>query len=746
MPVEKKQPWYKHPAARVARVVLSSLLKLVMTIVIIAAITGSIVGCVLAVYVVTQFNGSTGIPDLSAITDSQTSMIMTYDEKTGQYVEQQRLEGTNSIYTPLDQIPLNMQNAVIAIEDKRFRDHYGVDWKRTVSAFANLLLKFSSKEYGGSTITQQLIKVQTGDDDHSIERKITEILRAIEMEKNHYTKDQILEAYLNVLPLTGNIQGVGAAANYYFGVDVQDLTLAQCALIAGITQNPSKYNPYTHPENIRVRQRVVLQEMFAQGLITEDEYIQAYNEELIFKSSAKIVKVQDYYTDMVIEDVIHDLMDQYGYSYLWSVQLVYHGGLRIYSCEDVELQQAAEAIYANESNFPAHLEGDEKDPQSAIFIMDYSGKAVATVGGRGEKTANRVLNRATSSMRQPGSCMKPLTGYLLAIRWNLAHFSTQIQDCYLTLPDGTNWPVNYNSKLKDNGMVLLDSALQRSLNTTSARMVKMVSPEEAFKFITESLRLSTLVKSERINGNVYTDIDLSPMALGGLTHGVYVREMAAAYQIFGNGGYYNEPYSYTKVEQAGQTLLEHTDVSIQVVDEDTAYVMNRLLQNVIQGPNGTAKSLKSAWSGWEVFCKTGTTQNDNDVYLSGGTPYYVGACWFGYDENIALKKSQTSAARNLWSLVMKELHKDLEPCGFVPSAGTEEHAYCTSSGMLATEHCPKTLIGVYKKILVPDVCTEHQPQPPTQPSEGIDPGTEGTSTTTPSTGTTAATPEISPAA
>ncbi len=222
-------------------------MKCFLTILLIAVITASIVGCVMVIYVVGSFRNDAGIPDLDNISLNESSIIYLMNQETGEFEEHQRLEGTKAIWTDLSEIPLNMQHAVVAIEDKRFYDHYGVDWKRTVSAFANLIVHYSSQEFGGSTITQQLVKVLTQESDHKIERKITEILRAIEMERNYYTKDEILEAYLNVLPLSGNVVGVGAAANYYFGKDVQDLTLAECALIAGITQNP----PNTIPIPIR---------------------------------------------------------------------------------------------------------------------------------------------------------------------------------------------------------------------------------------------------------------------------------------------------------------------------------------------------------------------------------------------------------------------------------------------------------------------------------------------------------------
>jgi penicillin-binding protein 1A len=264
--------------------------------------------------------------------------------------------------------------------------------------------------------------------------------------------------------------------------------------------------------------------------------------------------------------------------------------------------------------------------------------------------------------------------------------------------------VNQSSP-QDSGMTTVDVAVQKSLNTVAAQLVQQLTPQRSFAFLTGSLNLTSLVTSDA-NGN--TDIDYAPMALGGLTTGAYPREMAAAYQMFGNGGYYNEPYSFTKVTKKGETILQNRRAPVQVLDEDSAYIMNRLLQTVVTGDQGaTASSLKSAWSNWEVFAKTGTTQQRNDVWLVGGTPKYVAASWFGYDKNQVLVGTQTSAARNLWSKVMLALHEGLEPTGFTNKGSTIELDFCTETGLLATEKCPKTRVGVYKPNYMPDVCNVH---------------------------------------
>lgn len=701
-----KQFMRKKPV-RVARKTLGAVLKCILTIFLIGMITASIVGCVMVVYVVTSFDGTEDLPDLKNISLNESSRIYTQNVSTGEWEETQRVEGANSIWTDLNDIPLDMQNAIIAIEDKRFREHYGVDWKRTLSAAANLVFHFSNNEFGGSTITQQLIKNISKDDDVKISRKIREIFRAIELERSVASKDEILEAYLNILPLSGNITGVGAAANYYFAKDVQDLTLAECALIAGITQNPSRYNPYLHPDNIKRRQKVVLNEMYKNGFITEDEYQQAYNEELVFRSSMKRITVQDYYTDQLTEDVIASLMENYGYTYEAAQQMYYYGGLEIYSCENPSLQQKVEAVFENDDNFPSHVKSDKEDPQAAIAIIDYNGKMVATVGGRGEKTANRVLNRSTSSVRQPGSAMKPIAVYAPAIDMNLITYSTKMMDTQMTLPDGTKWPVNFGNSY--NGEVSIETAVKWSLNTIPAKLITEMTPQRSFDFLTNNLHITTLVKSRSVGNQVKTDI-IPALALGGLTDGVRCVEMAAAYQVFGNGGFYNEPYTFYKVERNGEILLENLPSNVRALDADTSYIMNQLLQKVITGGRG-ATGAGYGVNGFPAFAKTGTTSNNKDVYFAGGTPYYVGACWFGYDNNQELRDSVTTYAKRLWQKAMNALHQGLEAKEFEQPATTVKANFCQSSGMLATTGCSSTGVGYYKPDNVPGYCNQHSGKP-----------------------------------
>ena len=714
--------FFRSRPVRIIGKTVSGIFKCLLTILLIGIITFTIVAAVMTVYIVTNFDASEGLPDLDDLSINETSIVYTKGAD-GNWEESLRLEGSDSIWVDLEDIPLYMQQAVVAIEDKRFYEHDGVDWKRTLAASANLVLHFNSVEFGGSTITQQLIKVTTGEKEQTIDRKITEILRALRLEQElgdskADVKDKILETYLNVLPLSQNVVGVGAAANSFFGKEISELSLAECAAIAGITQNPSKYDPFIHPENLRIRQRTVLYEMLDQGVITEDEYLQAINEELHFKSYESQTGQQNYYEDLLIEEIAEDLMERYGYPYAQAISKIYRGGLRIYSNEDPAIQAKAEAIYADEKNFPAIIESDEMDPQGAIFVIDYNGRVVATVGGRGEKEGNRTLNRSTSSRRQCGSSIKPLTSYAPAIELDLVHFSTLVPDAPITLPNGKKWPPNYGSSVGDRGMKTVAVALQRSLNTTAAQLMQMVTVDYSWNFSTNKLHL----------GLDKADKDYAPLTLGGFTYGVTCREMAEAYQIFGNGGYYTETSTYSRVEQDGEVILQASYSPEQVISEESAYIMNRLMQRVVR--NGTAASISGSWrNGWEVFAKTGTSGTsrsgtDYNVYFAGGTTQYVAASWFGYDYDKALNSRQTGYARSLWNQVMVAIRDDkLEQKGFVLKGDTEEHKFCAETGMLVGEHntCPETMVGVYKPGNKPDYCTSHLKEGAPIPDSGTTP-------------------------
>ena len=690
--------WYNRPAAKRAWKVFSVVMKCLFTVFLVFFITGCLVAGIMAYYISNAVATGADVPELTTSGNVGTSVILTYDEGDDKWKEFMHLEGSNHIWADLDDIPPNMQNAVIAIEDERFRQHDGVDWKRTASAVVNMVFKFSSVEYGGSTLTQQLVKQLTGDNDHTVMRKVTEIMKALELEKQ-YSKDEILESYLNILPLSDNITGVGFGANYYFSKDVKDLSLAECAVLASITQNPSYYDPYRHPENVRDRQQTVLWKMRKLGFISQDEYDQAMGEELILSSNVSYVSVQDYYTDMVIESVIADLQEQYGYSYAQAENMIYYGGLRIYSWEDVDVQTSMERLYADESIYPDSISGDEEDPRVAFFATDYDGKVITTVGDRGVKTGDRVTNISTMSKRQPGSSIKPIALYDLGIEYNLFNYSSRVADAPCLTVGGKPWPPNYGySYAFDNGYTLLYLGLQQSLNTVATQVLNQVGLDNSYDFLTNTLGISTYVED---------DINFSALGLGGATYGAYLSELTSAYQIFGDGGVYNGFYCYDKVENAkGEVILQTAPLGIQALSEDTSYVMNRLLQQVVRGGLGTLYKISGSWpSSTEVFAKTGTTDANNDVLAVGGTTEFVAGCWFGYRYNNEMTYTQAQAVKTLWNEGMLRLNREFPGGSFEHFGETKELTFCCKTGLLASSSCTSCATGVYRLSNIPATCT-----------------------------------------
>ncbi len=691
-------PWYGRKAAKRTWKVLSVAMKCLFTVFLVFFVTGCLVVGIMAYYISNAVDSGADVPELTTSGNMGTSVMLTYDKEADKWKEFMHLEGSNHIWADLDEIPANMQNAVIAIEDERFRQHDGVDWKRTASAVVNMVFKFSSVEYGGSTLTQQLVKQLTGDNDHTVMRKVTEIMKALELEKQ-YSKDEILESYLNILPLSDNITGVGFGANYYFSKDVKDLSLAECAVLASITQNPSYYDPYLHPENVRDRQQTVLWKMRKLGFITQDEYDQAMGEELILSSNVSYVSVQDYYTDMVIESVIEDLMEQYGYSYAQAENMIYYGGLHIYSWEDVKLQTAMERLYADESIYPDAIPGDEEDPRVAFFATDYDGKVITTVGDRGVKTGDRVTNISTMSKRQPGSSIKPIALYDLGIEYNLFNYSSRVADAPCLTVGGKPWPPNYGySYAFDNGYTLLYLGLQQSLNTVATQVLNQVGLDNSYDFLTNVLGISTYVED---------DINFSALGLGGATYGAYLSELTSAYQIFGNGGVYNGFYCYDKVENAqGEVILQTAPLGVQALSEDSSYVMNRLMQQVVRGSLGTLYKLNGSWpTSTEVFAKTGTTDANNDVLAVGGTTNFVAGCWFGYRYNNEMTYTQAQAVKTLWNEGMHLLNNKFPGGSFEHFGETKELTFCRRTGLLASGSCPDCAVGVYRLSNIPGTCT-----------------------------------------
>lgn len=681
-------------------------------------ITGCIVACVMTVYIVGFLDDESDL-DLNSLEMNYTSILYVQDKATGEYVELNRLHGEeNRIWVDYEDIPEHLINAAIAGEDKRFKEHQGVDWGRTLYATVTHFLKGGTQ--GGSTITQQLIKNITGEKDFSVERKIKEIFRALSLEKSN-SKEQIMEAYLNSIHLGWNTDGVQAAANLYFGKDVSQLSIAESAALIAITQNPSKRELFNHEENNRERREWILGQMFEQGYITQAEYDQAMAEQIqvvTYDNSSDTTQkaTLSYFEDYVLEEVIQDLMDKYGYTYETAEDKVLKGGYRIYTTMDKDIQDYLDVVFADQdaenSIFPT-VQGYnlktfsyvEEQPNAAMVIMEPNGKLVGIAGGRGEKEGDRILNLATDGVRQPGSSIKPLSVYGPAMDFDMIYWSKIFDDSPVeqASEDGaftSDWPINHYGTYMGN--VTVDYAIRRSTNTVAVRVLELLTPQVSYDFMVNQLHFTTLVGTGANN-----DVDRAPLGLGALTNGVTVLEMTAAYQIFDNGGLYYEPYSYSVVyDSEGNVVLEQNPTPQRVISEDTAEVMNKLLQRVVNGAQGTGSTAK--FGSMPVAGKTGTTDNDVNQWFMGMTPYYVGGVWFGYSDNSNIQIRYSSYPPPIiWRRVMEHIHEGLEVKQFPTSGKVREMTYCTESGEIATSACPDTATGWYKESNIPGTCVQH---------------------------------------
>lgn len=661
----------------------SNVIKVLTSLALVGILTAAICLGVFVWYVFSYLDSSLDI-DLSGLKMNFTTIIYGIDKDTGEPYEIDRLHAKqNRIWADYNQIPQNLKNAFIAIEDERFMTHHGVDWKRTLSAVVNYVLPTGSS-HGGSTITQQLIKNLTGEDEVRPERKIKEILRALELDKK-YAKDEILEVYLNTIFLGQGLNGVQTAANTYFGKDVSELTLAECASIAGITQYPTKYNPFINPGYNKERQEIILKKMLELDMISQQEYEEAKDQPLIFnkkQQQEEQTSQQSYFTDQVMEDVISQLMGEKGYSKEIATQMLYSGGLEIYTTMDKDIQKAMDEVYKDPDSFPT-LKG-EVQPESAMIIMDpYTGAVLGVVGGRGEKTGARTLNMATQTTRSPGSAIKPISVYAPAIEYDLITYGTVFDDSPIDL-DGKPWPKNQYSGFK--GTMTVKKALQLSANTIPVKIMQMLTPKKSYEFLSENLGITTLVEKQVINGQTKSDISLAPLSLGGMTRGISVEELTAAYTPFVNSGIYARPYTFTKVvSHEGKVLLENSPELSVAMSEQTAFIVHKLLENIVTGGTATRARLSS---GIPSAGKTGTTENDCDRWFVGYTPYYIGAVWFGYETPREIRGTTYNPSLNAWKLVMEKVHANLEKKGFSgPPAKIVQATFCIDSGDVPTDAC-----------------------------------------------------------
>ncbi len=630
-----------------------------------------------------------------------TSFVYVNDED-GNPQEYQRVYNLeNRVWVDFQNIPQYMKDAAVAIEDKRFYEHKGVDWIRTFGAAVNLL--GGSQSYGGSTLTQQLIKNITEDNQVSLARKIREIFRATQLEEI-YSKDEILESYLNVVNFGSGCRGVQAAANVYFGKNIQDCSLAECATIAGITQNPAAYNPIYHPENNRERREIVLREMFSQNKISREEFDEAMevSANMDFSEAEKRAEkeissaaIRNWYVETLLRDVVNDLCTKYHIGKSTAEDMLYTQGLKIYSAMDKKAQNIVENTLKDSSVMPK-----DKNLQLGYIMMGFDGRILATVGSRNEKKGNLLYDRANVGRRQPGSTIKPLSAYAPAIDWGIYNYSSLIPDEPLKIDsDGNNkirnWPENWYKSYK--GRVTLQWAIEKSANAPAAQVVNFLTPRKSYEFLTKKLEMNSL-DSHDANS-------LAALATGGTHYGVTPREMTAAFQIFGNGGKFCRPYTYFYVtDRNDNVILDNRDaIPTQAISETTATIMNRLLRNVIIGPEGTGRSANIP--GWEIIGKTGTTNDDYDSWFIGMSPYAVAGIWTGYDNPKRI--GETAAAIRIWKDIMTKYLEGKPKIDYNYSDKVTAANYCKISGKLVGSVCSASAVGYYDQNNMPELCTSH---------------------------------------
>lgn len=707
-------------------------------------------------------------PDISTIDVTPSGFATTLYDCEGHEMTKLVAADSNRTYVTMDKIPQNLADAFVAIEDARFYEHNGIDIQAILRAFA-LGIQEGEFSQGGSTITQQLIKNNVFDDwmgessfMESLRRKIQEQYLALELEKI-MTKEEILELYMNSINLGQNTLGVQAASLRYFNKPVYELNLSECAVIAGITQNPSYYNPITHPENNAEKREIVLQYMFEQGYITAEEHAEALADDVyarIQQTNTQIANdsVYSYFVDEVIETAAEDLTEKLvseGYTEsqasTMAYNLLYSGGLSIYTTQDPQIQAICDEIYSDESYFPENtkwylnyqlsiqhangeienhstemfrsyyqqfdsnfnliylsqdeayaaieayldavmVEGDEilaenitltPQPQVSLTIQDNdTGHVVAIIGGRGTKESSRSLNRATNTLRQPGSTFKVLSTYAPALDSAGLTLASVYIDAPFNYSNGR--PVsNWYSAASYKGICTIRYGIEQSLNIVAVKTLTQITPQLGYDYLI-NFGFTTLVdRRVESDGTISSDI-LQPLALGGITDGITNLELNAAYAAIANGGVYLEPILYTKiVDHDGNVLIDMTQEqeSRRVIKETTAFLLTDAMVDVVTRGTGGAVN----FGGMPIAGKTGTTTASRDLWFAGFTPYYTATTWTGFDNNISMDP-EGSATKNLsktlWRAVMARIHENLEPQSFNIPGGITTCTICSRSGKL----------------------------------------------------------------
>jgi penicillin-binding protein 1A len=629
------------------------------------------------------------IGDLTSAEESQTSFV--YDIENNVIAKLTGSENVDRIYVAYSDIKNTyLDDAIIAIEDERFREHSGIDIKRIGSAILSAIANGGSATHGGSTITQQTVKLISGQDEHSTSRKVQEWFSAMQLEQN-LSKDEILELYINLAPMGNNYVGVQAAAMNYFGKNASELTLPECALIAGLPKSPSYYNPLRESgrRNAQRRQRMILGKMFELGMITEQEYEDALNTELEFRqrSNDRTSSVNSYFVEYAISEVIGDVAEARGISRSLASSLVYNRGYHIYTTLEPRTQEILDDAFKDPDLFqedPDRIaDYPEKPNGSMVVINNQTGAIAAMQGGFGEKNMNLSLNRAVSTHRNPGSSIKPLLDYAPAFEQGLIAPATVVWDEPKHLdpqrPEA-EWPVNYSRNYS--GAVTVRVALTYSLNTIAAELWTEVGGETALWYLKQ-------VGIDRTSEGAFPS-----QAVGGFTKGMTTLEMAAAYHTFATGGTYVEPYAYTQVlDSNGNVIVKSDPISYRVYSEETCFFIADILKAVVNNNTpsdyGSGQIENDEGERIDTCGKTGTTSDNIDKWFCGFTPYYTAAVWYGYDNRLRqteIPSCDWDSAIKIWVWCMHHIHSDLPGATFEKPDTIISASVC-SSGYYPTDAC-----------------------------------------------------------
>lgn len=663
---------------------------------------------------------------------NQTSQVYYYDSN-GKVKELTKLHSdSNSIWVEPTDIAACFKDAIVSIEDERFYKHNGVDIKRTAGAvFEYAFAKVSGKSvtYGGSTITQQTIKNITEEKDQTATRKIKEIMRAIAFE-NQLSKDEILGIYCNVAHFANGCDGVEAASRKYFNKSASELNLQEAASIAGITQYPEKYDPIKNPDNNVEKRNLVLKKMYELGKISETEYETAKNAplELDPTYTKEQHAMTSYFEDQLVNDIINDLVERKNYTNEFAKSQVYNGGYKIYATVDPKVQSAMESVLENRSNFPSANNG--KELQAGMVVTDpYTGEIKGIIGGLGKKTDIRGWNRATQAKLQPGSAIKPIAVYGPAVDLGKITESDIVVDEKITIDKWT--PKNAYSGFK--GKMTIKEAVARSANIPAVKVLEELGISNSYGYMQNKFHISTLTEGDK---------NYSALALGGLTDGVTIKEMASAYGVFVNSGRYVSPHTYTRVlDSNGQIVLENSEEATQAISESAAYITASLLSGPVNLSCGTASG-NALSGGMPTYGKTGTTDENYDKWFVGFTPYYVGAVWFGFDTPSSLSKAGVGSnpALTAWKMVFEKISEGQSYETLDKPNSVKEAKICLKSGKLAGSTCQSVKAYYVSGTEPKEKCTNHYDVEETIEGDEDLESTEG-ATQTPKATTAAQTPK-----